>query len=127
MAQLGRRYLVHIRIGSAKTPTSSRIAEAAEGVKKVLEFLAPGKGNCQLAYTSHDGATFGFLLKTTRFAGAIRAQLESPGKSHDLLDRTPQPMIRPPLTGDDSILVVELGEDMSTLGFTRAGTWLQHH
>lgn len=82
MAQLGRRYLVHVRIGKG-TPALNRIKIAAEGVQRVLESLTIGKGNCQLAYTSHDGASFGFLIKTTRYASAIRAPLESPGTTFD--------------------------------------------
>lgn len=126
MAQLGRRYLVHVRIGKG-TPALNRIKIAAEGVQRVLESLTIGKGNCQLAYTSHDGASFGFLIKTTRYASAIRAQLESPGTTFDKPFAEPTPRIPPPLLGEDSILVVEVGEDFNCYGFTRATAWLEHH
>lgn len=128
MAQIGRRYLVHVRLGAGK-PALNRIKQAAEGVQEVLERLALGKGNCQLAYTSHDGASFGFLVKTTRYAAGIRDQLESPGKSFGSWrhDDKPEPRISPPLLGEDAFLVVEVGEDSSCYGLTRAGAWLQHH
>lgn len=114
MATLGRRYLVHIRLGAGK-PATNRVERSAAGVKEILVRLSLGKNNCQLAYTSHDGASFGFFLKTTRYAAAIRNVLESPGVGpHPLLD-------------EDSILIVEIGEDFKGHGFSRAWTWLQHH
>jgi hypothetical protein len=35
--------------------------------------------------------------------------------------------LQPGETPDDPILVLEIGEDFSGRGFSRAWTWLQHH
>lgn len=126
MTAIGKRYLVHIRIGSGKPPLH-RIKQAAAGVKEVLESLTVGTGNCKLAYTTQDGSSFGYFIKTNRHAGAIRAQLECPGNPDNHLLENPKPHIPPPLLGEDSILVIEIGEDFSGNGFSKAWTWLQHH
>ena len=123
MSQIGRRYLVHIRIGATK-PVTARLEKAAAGVKQILESLVVGAGNFQLAYISHDAASFGFFLKTTAHASTIKSQLESPGATA----KNPEFRMNPPLAGEDSILVVEVGDDFSSNeGFGKARTWLQHH
>ena len=131
MVQFGRRYLVHVRLGAGKPPTSYRLQTAAAGIKEILEAIAFGTGNLKLAYTSHDGATFGFLIKTYKSSDSIMAELQSPGNdSWTPLGREHKSKtegISPPLLNDDSVLIVEIGDDFIGHGFSKAWTWLQHH
>jgi hypothetical protein len=133
MAQLGRRYLVHVRLGAGDRPTDHRIATAATSIQKILDALAPGTGNLKLAYTSHDGATFGFLIKTNQSARSILAELLSPGNDtwtglgHERKSKTKGVSVSPPLLNEDSVLITEIGSDFVGQGFSKAWTWLQHH
>ncbi len=91
VSQIGIRYLVHIRL-NADSPGTTRLEEAAAGVKEVLEGLVSGNHNCQPLYMSRDCAYFGFALKTTALSATIRA------------------LLKPSLLGEHSILIVEVGE-----------------
>ena len=112
---LGRRCL--LVIGAA----SERIRDTAPGIKDVLEGISGG--NCQLAYASHDGASFGFLLSTRLTAAQIINRLESPSP-----DGTPPEKLRgSSLQNDDEVLVLELGDDYFARRLGRAMTWLQRN
>jgi len=84
-------------------------------------------GEYQLAYTSHDGATFGFFLKTHLVSAQIRGKIASPGKERDIMDRNSPAPLGSPFLNDDAMLVLELGPDFSGIGLSRGWTWLQHH
>ncbi len=122
MEQDERRYLVHIRLGG-DSATIDRIKSTAPEIKSILDQISAG--NCQFAYASHDGATFGFLVESRMPATAILIRLESPDKSKPAdLTRT---ISGSPLINDDQLMVLEIGDDFSSRGMGRAGTWLQHH
>jgi hypothetical protein len=91
----------------------ARIAEAASAVKYLIEQIS--RGNAQLAYTSHDGATFGFFANVKRNPEQIRGALYT--------------ITIPPAhcAPNDNLLVLELGKQYTGTGFSCAWTWLQHH
>lgn len=123
-AKAEKRFLVHIRIGSA-APSRQRLIDACPAVKATIERLS--NGNCQLAYTSSDGGTFGYLLKTSKPSAMIRAEIEgTSNKPPKYGEDEPMPPSSP-LLNDDCILVLEIGEDFAGHGFSRAWTWLQRH
>jgi hypothetical protein len=117
-----RNFLIHVRIGQGK-PDLSRIKSAASNFQQILKDISE---DLQLAYTSHDGATFGFFIKSKKKADQIRLIIESPGKT-DIDGRHLTSVTGSPLLNDDSMLVLEIGDDFSGRGFSRAWTWLQHH
>ena len=109
-----KKYIVIIRLGEA-VPSKERVMEAVPKIKAEIEGIS--KKDCQLAFTTPDGSTFGFLLKTSIPAGVIHARL----CGDTTKDRRPSI-----LRNEDSILVVEVGDDLAGMGFSRAWTWLQH-
>ena len=108
MGETERRYLVLIQLGRSEADID-RIQEAVPGIQQTLDDIS--NGDCQFAFASHDGSTFGFLLRSRMDAHDIRVMLE-----------TNQSM-----RNGDSILVLEAGRHFSGTGFSRAGAWLQHH
>jgi hypothetical protein len=112
-------YLLHVNLGGK--PSKSRIAEAAQQINTLVEQLSPDH---QLAYTSGDGSAFGFFLKSSRRAGQIAHRINSPVSD----DKDPAQAAPPsPLRNDDSLLVMEIGEDVSMVGKTRVQAWFQYH
>lgn len=112
-------YLLHVNLGGK--PSKSRIAEAAQQINTLVEQLSPDH---QLAYTSGDGSAFGFFLKSSLRAGQIAHKINSPGSN----DPNPAQVAAPsPLRNDDSLLVMEIGEDVSMVGKTRVHAWFQYH
>ncbi len=112
-------YLLHVNLGGK--PAKSRIAEAAQQINTLVEQLSPDH---QLAYTSGDGSTFGFFLKSSLRAGQIAHKVNSP------VSNEPNPaQVAPssPLRNDDTLLVMEIGEDVSMVGKTRIQAWFQYH
>ncbi len=107
------KYLVLIKLGG-DGPMLDRIRSAAPFVQSTLSSIS--RNDMQLAFSSDDGGTFGFLVNTGLNAGQIKSRLENPGTDGGT-----------ELTRDDSVMALEFGEDTSWAGFTRAGTWLQHH
>ena len=118
-----RRYLVHIRLGGSK-PTLERIRETAPGIKSILEQISGG--DCQLAYTSHDGSSFGFLLKTGLHATAVVRRLQGPDRD-DSWAHPDEPVQGSPLRHEDQVLVIEIAEDFHGVRMGKAATWLQHN
>lgn len=108
MGERERRYLVVVQLGQSEVGID-RIQEAAPAIRQALDEISDG--DCQLAFASHDGGTFGFLLRSAMDAGEIRTGLDANQGTRS----------------GDSILVLEAGEHFSGTGFSRAGAWLQHH
>ncbi|HJT63105.1 MAG TPA: hypothetical protein VJ797_15655 [Burkholderiales bacterium] len=108
-----KRLLIVIRFGD-ETPVKVRAPKAAPAILAVIQRCSGGEH--QLAFTSRDGSVFGYLLKTTRPLGALRAELygETGAGTAALLN-------------EDHFFAVELGADFDGRGFSRAWTWLQHH
>lgn len=115
MGNIEKRYLLHVNIRGK--PSMTRIAEAAKQINELVSQLSPDH---QLAYTSGDGGTFGFLLKSRLWAHQIANHITSPGTSLG-------PIIPSSLRQEDSILVLEVGEDMSEIGMGKVQAWFQHH
>lgn len=102
------RYIVLIQFD--KTDDSlERLGEAATGIKNVIEQVS--KDEYDVAFTSADGKTMGFVMKSGKHPNVIRAALETNEGTRR----------------GDSFLVLELGEQMGGIGFSRCLTWLQHH
>jgi hypothetical protein len=118
MAEL-RRYFVLIKFGGS-TPIRDRVQKSAPAVLEILKDI--GRNDIQLAITSDNGDSFGFLLRAPA-ARVIRSRLESPGKGKPW-DAVPDG--GSPLRNEDSVLVLEVGEDFDGRGFSKGWTWLQH-
>lgn len=102
------RYIVIIQFD--KTDKSlERLGQAATAVKQVIEQASGGE--YEVAFTSADGKTMGFVMKSGKHPNIVRAALET----------------NPGTRGQDSFLILELGEQFTGHGFSRAWTWLQHH
>lgn len=122
-----RKYLVHIRLYG--NPNKYRIADAAKGVKSVLERIAGD--NMQIAYTSPDGSMFAFAVKTEVDASIIRNHIKNGSPEgwgwHQKRYTTGgvQNLTSPILNGDEC-LVVEIGDDVAGVGFGRIVPWIQN-
>lgn len=96
----------YILIIELKKRSMEELAEDFAGVKKSIERLS--KGDNMLLFRATDLQQVQYLLrsdKTARQIIEILTRLES--------------------TRDDSLLVIECGEDFSGAHFSRAWTWLQ--
>ena len=94
-------------------------------VLKVLNEISSGRS--QLAFSSHDGASFAMLTKTHLDARGIIRRIESPGEKDRLYGRGPGNLPTSPILNDDELLVIEVGEDFADRKLGKATTWLQHH
>lgn len=110
-------YLLHVRIGGQ--PSKSRIAEAAKEIQSLVKEMSPDH---QLAYTSSDGGTFAFLIKTSLPPSIVVERINSPGS-----DERDAPVIPSPLQHGDSLLVMEIGESLACMGNTRVQNWVYAH
>jgi hypothetical protein len=120
MPDAARRYLVHVEF----TPYSAeRLARAVSYVTNTLKRIA----DCvpQVAYRSVHGDQCGWFIRSKLVAMQILAALESPAPSP--FERPHGPMLASALTNDDTITVIELGENFAIRGRSRAAAWLQHH
>ena len=109
------RYLAIIKVGQQQ-PTIERLREAIPAIQDALRRFSIG--DLKLAFSSHDGSTFGILFKSEHHPGAIRSALtaSSYGTEHTAV-----------ILNDDNLLVVQVGEQFSGWHFSRAWTWLQHN
>ena len=107
------RYLIIIRIGE-KQPDRERLHDACPAIKDALRRCSID--DPQLAFNSHDGATFGMLLKSNHHPKAIRAILRGTTGRHSAV-----------LLNEDSTIVVQLGKESACAGFGRTAAWLQHN
>jgi len=112
MVKIEKCYLVHVNLGGK--PSSARIKEAASQIKALVTELSPDH---QLAYTSGDGSTFGFFINSHLKSGQITGRINSPG-GDDAFRETR--LLPSPLRTDDSMLVLEIGEDVSALCSAKA-------
>ncbi len=108
-----RKYFVLIKLGNS-TPILQRVRESAKAIQLAIEKVS--NNDCQLVFTSSSGDCFGYLLKTIVPSGVIKAELDGRTASSDTSA----------LRSDDSVLVLEVGEDFTGTGFSRGWTWLQH-
>lgn len=111
-----KTYIAIIRIGGEPGELMAKVRIAAPAVLKNIERISSGE--FQLAFTTRDGTSFAYLLRTHKMVGVIRALICGNAEIED------GPAA---LRADDTILILEVGETYDGLGFSRAWTWLQHH
>jgi len=120
-----RRYLLTITLSQKSAPDNDQraLAESLKRIKGTLDKLP--KSDLQIAFSSRDGKTIGFFLKTHFNATGIMGFLESPDASR-LLHQDFTKMTGSALR-DDGVMIVELGRDFCALNLGVAGAWLQLH
>lgn len=102
-----KRYIAIVQFRSDST--LSRLGKDAPEVISLLKRLSNGEN--ELAFTSNDGKTFGYFLKTT-VPHFLKAEFEKCTGTRD----------------GDAMLVFEAGKLIAgSVGFSRAFTWLQRH
>ncbi|USG62499.1 hypothetical protein NBZ79_05870 [Sneathiella marina] len=89
--------------------TLQRIADDVPEIISVLKRLADGE--LQQVFRSRDGLVFGFFMRTSLPLDVVRSSLQRSEAS----------------LGDDSFLLLEVSDEFSAKGFSRAWTWLQHN
>jgi len=104
-----RIYLVHIKLAQSDAATiRARVPLLHSAISSLSDQMAP-------AYSSADAGTFGFLITSGSGAHAIRYDIEN--GAQDGRDSG--------FRRGDSVLVLEIGEHASQLGFSRAQDFVQ--
>ena len=81
-----------------------------------------------MAFRSVQADYFGYVIRTNFKARQINSAIESPGMGIVSDGETYDFDVEPFLDNKDGVLVLEIGDDfIAGVGFTRIGTWLQHH
>lgn len=121
MADDARRYLVML---SASPATPERMRSIVSNLLVMLTKLSIDEP--LLAFRSMGADYFGYFIKAKKFnSHQIRSLIESPGRWRARPDES---QVMPFLSGDDQLMVLEIGQDFSTSqGFARQSAWLQHH
>lgn len=106
-----RFYLIHIRMDD-RNYSAQRAREIHEDIKGFTNSM------CQLAYTTHDARSFGFIVKTDKPAAVMAAMLDGTEwwKERSAI-----------LLNDDKFLIVEIGEEYAERGFSVASNWIKHN
>lgn len=116
----GKRYLILLSI-SPSTPERLRVI--VPSLKAVLERISTEV--IEQLFRSVGADHFGYLIRSKLVAQQILSIIETPQREDIGLTGTLTP---PFLTRQDSVFVMELGQDHAAqLGFSRATTWLQRH
>jgi hypothetical protein len=105
-------FLVVIRFGKENS-NKIHVAEVIPKIKSIIE--RNSNKECKMAFSDPDGYSFGYFLKT---------QLNPETLKNYLYSSTPDGCI---LRSNDSILIIEVGDEYYGYGFSNAWTWLQHH
>ncbi|WP_147430910.1 hypothetical protein [Oceanibaculum indicum] len=106
MVEAAKKYIVIVQLRS-----DSDIQRIANDCPKIIELIkGMCRNDCEQVFRSPDGTLFAYFVKTSSPSVFFRAEFE---KHHAT-------------TNDDKIIVLEVGEDFSAIGFSRAWTWLQH-
>jgi hypothetical protein len=100
---------VCVVIGLANDSPLQRIAADVPSIIDTLRRASTGEFEALMR--SSDGILSGFLMKTDKTCTFLRQRFEECKGSKS----------------GDSFIAFEVGQDFSSLGFTRAGTWLQRH
>jgi hypothetical protein len=104
------RYLIVVTLGDS---SRDRLMALAPDLMNVLKGLSAGP--VEQAFNSAARDVLGFLFQSKLSAHQIIAQVQSPNR------------VEPFLNNSDNLLVVQLGDDFSGFGRSRAWTWLQRH
>jgi hypothetical protein len=105
----GTRFLVIVMLGDS---SPSRLQTLVPRLQEVLAALSTEP--TQQAFRSATADIFGYFLRSTLRAGQLLGRLETPD---------PPPF----LDNADSLLILEIGEDISAIGRSNTWRWLQHH
>jgi hypothetical protein len=112
------RFLVVIGLHNYTLP---RVQKAVPEIKGLLEKLS--KEAPELAFRAVDNSVFAFCIISDKTASHLQAIIEAPNRAASYEIKT-----LPVLEGDDTLLVLEIGEQAAAgKGFSRFVTWLQHH
>ena len=118
-----KRYLVILNL---KSTEPARLQTLVPSLKAVLSNVSTEP--IEQVFRSVTADVFGFFIRSRLVPRQIVAAIQSPGKALWQKDNDRIPDIGPFLQSGDGLMVVEIGEDFQAeAGFTRAGTWLQHH
>lgn len=102
-----KRYCVIIQLD--KSASLARIAGAMPIILDMMKGWS--KGEMENLCRSNDGQLSGFVIKSTKPPEMMRAEFGNSGAT----------------INGDTIMIFEIGADFASTGFTRVGTWLQHH
>lgn len=121
MADEAYRYLVILHLNDSSV---DRLRTLIPSLQKVLERISIAP--TEQLFRSVTADVFGYLITSRLEPGQISAAIESPNRKHR--DLNEPGAIDPFMTNSDGIAVIEIGDKFTAgYGFTRAGTWLQHH
>ena len=101
------RYCAIVQL--SKGSDMARVAESVPWIVSLIDRWS--KKEMEQLCRSNDGQLFGFVFKTTKPVEMLRSEFETCGGTNN----------------QDSIIIFEVGTDLASVGFTRAGTWLQRH
>lgn len=96
-----------VQLDKASLP--SRVAEAGRGIVSLVDRWS--KGERDVLCSSPDFKLSGYLFRSTKPLHMMRAEFEKSGETLNA----------------DSMILFEVGEAFTTIGFTRVATWLQRH
>lgn len=121
-----KRCLLIVRLGG--TPQRAQIAAAGKAVEAAIARFVKDKRDYQFAFTSSDATCFGFLVRTPLNPAIIRNRIHTPTREPDRMSDDWSDYMPSPLTGNDSVMVLELGDDFAASrdGFGKATNWLKH-
>ena len=118
-----KRFLIVVSLGSTEP---SRLVDLVPSLQKVLQSLSTETP--EQAFRSATADIFGYFIRSRLTARQITSAIESPGRVSVQLEEAYAQDIHPFLDNKDGVLAIEIGKDFSAgVGFTRVGTWLQHH
>lgn len=104
--QTEKVFLIIVELGNSSN--MQRIAKDIPGILSVFKRLSNGLP--EQVFRSDNGRLFGYFTKSKKSINFFRAEFEKSGST----------------INEDTILVLEVGEQFTGLGFSRAWTWLQH-
>lgn len=117
MKKAGTRYLVQVRY-AADEQDRRRILDSTVAIQRLLTEASDGE--TALAWSDGDGKGFGVFVRATLTAKALYDQLQSPTERNGWAPPSP-------MRNGDALMVIVVGEEFISRGFSKAATWLQHH
>lgn len=115
-----RTYLILLSFGQREF---SELSASLKGIKEITERLSGG--DCMLAWTAPRATAAGLLVRTHQSAQWIASELRSPGEHRLLGNRNDKPGESSPMRTGDSLLVLEVGEDVHDIALSAATSWLR--
>jgi hypothetical protein len=118
MTNIRNNYLIHIRFAGDILRCRQASEKAWQTVKKL------SNDQCTTAYTTEKLDILGIIANCDKPAAYIRAAIDG-SSSIDSTLRNRQQMTG--LENGDTILVIELGRDISEKGYNTLPGWLKNH